>query len=333
MLTAQDYQGLYGIIPTPALPGADRYAAVDTVDLDETERLINVLIRDGVTGLIVLGTTGECATLSEADYDAFVECALETVGRRVPTLVGATAMGAHQSVHRLRKIQDLGADGTLLGLPMWQPLTTKPAVSFYAEISRIFPDLAVMVYANARAFRYDFPADFWAAVAQAAPTVTSAKYSRTAGLTDLIAATKHRINFVPNDMVVQDFFAISPSTTTACWATAAAMNPVPCVALMEAIRQNRTQAIDELAAAIRWANEPVSHIFNNAEIFGKYTIQLEKTRINAAGYSACGPVRPPYTDFPETYAAPSRECGARWAAICTAYRGSFEFAERPWLPG
>ena len=102
MLTAKEYQGLYAIIPTPARAGADRYDATGTVDLDETERVINALIRDGSSGLIVLGTTGECATLSQPDYDAFVECVLETVNRRVPVLVGATALGAHEAVRRLR---------------------------------------------------------------------------------------------------------------------------------------------------------------------------------------------------------------------------------------
>ncbi|MCK9564286.1 MAG: hypothetical protein M0R02_16350, partial [Bacteroidales bacterium] len=224
----------------------------------------------------------------------------------------------------------LGGDGTLLGLPMWQPLTTAPAVDFYAEISRLFPELAIMVYANARAFRYGFPPEFWAAVAKAAPTATSAKYSRTQGLADLIAATGGRINFVPNDMVVHEFHAISPETTTAGWATAAGMNPLPSVALMQAIRDNRTDAIAELAAAIDWANKPVKIIIDDPEVFAKYTIQLEKTRINAAGYSHCGPLRPPYGDFPEEYAALSRECGERWARICRAYQGNFTFNDRPW---
>lgn len=278
MLTAKDYQGLYAIIPTPARPNAGSYDATNTVDLAETERLIQALLRDGASGLIVLGTTGECATLSEPDYNAFVECVLETVGRRVPTLVGATAMGAHEVVRRLRKIRDLKGDGTLLGLPMWQPLTTGPAVDFYAEISRLFPELAIMAYANARAFRYDFPQEFWAAVAKEAPTVTSAKYSRTQGLAELLAATEGKINFMANDMVVQDFYAISPETTTAGWSTAAGMNPLPAVELMRAIKEGRTEAIAEMAAAIAWANAPLKSIFDDAEVFGKYTIQLEKTR-------------------------------------------------------
>jgi trans-o-hydroxybenzylidenepyruvate hydratase-aldolase len=330
MITAQDIRGMYAIIATPAKPNAGRLDAVDTVDLLETEKLINNLIRDGSTGLIVLGTTGECATLSTPDFEAYVTCVVDTVARRVPTFVGATALGGHEVVRRLRFVKERGADGSLLGLPMWQPLTTKAAVDYYAGISELFPDLAIMAYANARAFRYAFPLEFWTAVSKAAPTVTSAKYSRAAGLKELIAATNKKINFVPNEMVVHDFYALSPETTTACWATASGMNPLPAVALMEAIKAGNQPAIDTLVAAIAWANEPIIPIVDNPELFAQYNIQLEKTRINAAGYSKCGPVRPPYQDFPEEHASPARECGKRWAAICKAYKGNFTFEEGPW---
>lgn len=330
VMQAQDIRGMYAIIATPAKAGADRIDAVDTVDLAKTEQLVNALIRDGSTGLIILGTTGECATLSSKDYEAFAECVLETVARRIPTFVGATAMGGHEVAHRLRFLKDRGADGTLLGLPMWQPLTTKMAVDYYAAVSEAFPDIAIMAYANARAFRYSFPNEFWTAVAKAAPTVTSAKYSRVAGLRELIAATGNRINFVPNEMVVHEFYAVSPETTTACWATASGMNPAPAVALIQAISQKNSAAIERIAAAIAWANEPIIPMVENPELFSHYNIQMEKTRINAAGYSDCGPVRPPYQDFPEEHAAAARECGRRWAELCKAYNGGLAFAPGPW---
>jgi dihydrodipicolinate synthase/N-acetylneuraminate lyase len=328
MMQAQDYQGMYGIIATPAKQDGDRLDAVDTVDFDETERLINKLIHDGVSGLIVAGTTGECATLSNEDYRSFAACVLDTVNRRIPTFVGATSMSGQESVNRLKFLKALGADGTLLGLPMWQPVSTKMAVEYYAGVSALFPDLSIMVYANARAFRYWFPTEFWTEVAKSAPTVSSAKHSKVAGIKELIEATDRRINFMPNDMVVQEFNRISPETTTACWATAAGMGPAPSIALMKALKANDTQAVDQLVAAIAWANEPVMPLVMNPELFATYNIQVEKTRINAAGYSKCGPTRPPYADFPEEYASAAREGGERWATICRLQERGF--AEQPW---
>jgi dihydrodipicolinate synthase/N-acetylneuraminate lyase len=332
MIDAHDIQGMYAIIPTPAKQGAERLDALDTVDLDQTNKMVNKLIDDGATGLIALGTTGECATLSEADYDTFAACVVETVNRRVPTFLGATAMGGHQSVRRLRYISELGADGALLGLPMWQPVTLPMAVEYYGSVSELFPELALMVYANARAFRFSFPPEFWTALLRAAPTATSAKYSKVEGLPELVSSTEGRINFVPNEMQVHRFYEVVPESTTACWATSSGMNPKPAVALMQAIKVNDRPAINTLAAAIAWANEPIRPIVDNPEIFAQYNnnIQMEKTRINAAGYSSCGPTRPPYQHFPEEYAAASRECGRRWAQICAAYRGDSSFEPAPW---
>ncbi len=153
-MQAQDFKGLYAIIPTPARAGAQAIDATDTVALDETERLVRALIDDGANGLIILGTTGECATISNEDYRSFVATVAQTVGKRIPLFVGATAMGGHEAYKRLAFAREQGADGTLLGLPMWQPCTVDMAVRFYAEVGRAFPDLAVMVYANARAFRF-----------------------------------------------------------------------------------------------------------------------------------------------------------------------------------
>jgi dihydrodipicolinate synthase/N-acetylneuraminate lyase len=321
VLSATDLRGLYAIIPTPARPDANRFDAKNTVDLDETARLVEALIRDGASGLITTGTTGECATLSSADFKAFVVCALDTVKRRIPTFVGATALGSHEVAARLDFVREQGADGTLLGLPMWQPVTTGMAIDYYRGASEYRPDLAIMVYANARAFRYNFPVEFWEGVAVKAKTVMSAKTSRPDDLIRKIEVTGKRINFVPIDMQVQDFHAISPATTTACWATAAAMGPQPCIAIMNAVQRNDRKAMDTIAAEIAWANEPILELIHKPEVFAQLNIQVEKIRIDAAGYCRPGPARSPYDEIPPNYAEASRECGRRWAQLREKLKG------------
>lgn len=332
MMQAQDFKGLYGIIATPALPGADSVTATDTVDLVETERLLNKLIDDGTSGVIVLGTTGECATLSDADYYTFTGCVAETVNGRVPTFIGATAMGGHEVARRLKHVQDLGVEGSLLGLPTWQPLTLPMAIDYYSAMSEAFPQIAIMAYANARAFRFDFPLEFWDAIALSAPTVTSAKVSRAPHLAEQIARTEGRIHFMPSDMVVHEFYSASPETTTACWATAAGMNPAPSIAIIDAVNCGDAARIAELAAAIAWANEPITPLVSNPEEFASYNIQMEKTRLNTAGYSTSGPVRPPYQSFPPNHAADARECAARWTRLCEAL-ASGKPEDRHWAAG
>jgi dihydrodipicolinate synthase/N-acetylneuraminate lyase len=294
MLSASDFRGLYAIISTPATANADRWDATATVDLAETVRLVENLIGDGVEGLIALGTTGECATLTPSEYEVFVECVLATVNRRVPTLIGTTALGTHEVVRRTRFARERGADGILLGLPMWQPCTREMATRYYASISTAFPELAIMVYANARAFRFNFsdPA-FWEQLIPVAPTVVAAKFSRANALLSLLAAAKGRVHFLPHDDAVHAFMELSPETTTACWATSASMGPEPPRALIDAILAGDYERAKTVAADIAWANEPTKALLSDAELFASYNIQLEKTRINSAGYCNAGPLRPP----------------------------------------
>src|SRR5690242_14820413 len=261
---------MYAIIATPATAEAGRWDATNTVDLAETERLVNKLIADGATGLIALGTTGECANLIREDYEAFVDCLLATVNHRVPAFVGTTALGLHEAVRRLRFIRERGAEGTLLGLPMWQPCTLDTAVEYYATVSQAFPDLALMVYANSRAFRFDYPPEFWGKVVAKAPTVMSAKFSNPSTLLACLEASQGRVHFLPNEGAVLRFAELSPDTTTGCWATAASMGPQPAVALMDAILAKDWERAKAVDADLKWAGEPVEPIIRNAELFASY---------------------------------------------------------------
>src|SRR6185503_15464618 len=279
-----DFRGVYAIIPTPSKPGAERWDAVDTVDLDETARVIDRLIADGVHGLIVLGTTGECATLTPNEYQSFVACVLESVKKRIPTFIGTTALGTHEVVARTRFAQQQGADGILLGLPMWQPLTVDMAVDYYRSVSEAFPKLALMVYGNGRAFRFKFPPEFWARVVEVAPSLMAAKYSRPESLLAALEASKGRVHFLPHDGGLAKFAALSPETTTACWSTAVSMGPEPVLAQMRAHLAKDTDTSAKIAADLGWVREPIKEIVADAELFATYNIQLEKIRIQEAGY-------------------------------------------------
>ena len=319
MLTAQDIKGMYAIIPTPALPGSNKWDATETIDLGETSKLVDKLILDGASGLIALGTTGECATLTTEEYTEFTKCVLSTINHRVPCFIGATALGTHEVIKRLKFIQKEGADGSLLGLPMWQPLTREMAVKYYESISEAFPELTIMAYANARAFRFNFDVEFWNQVSRKAPTITCAKFSNSKILLEALKATNNRINFVPIDSAAYEFYSLSPDTTTACCATAASMGPQPSIALIDAITNKNSRLAQKISDDIDWANEIVDDIIRDPDLFASYNIQLEKARISAAGYCNPGPVRPPYDFIPDDMLDKCTENGLRWTEICKKY--------------
>ena len=70
---------------------------------------------------------------------------------------------------------------------------------------------------------------------------------------------------------------------------------------------------------MNWASEPVIPIAQNHEVFAAYNIQIEKIRMEAAGYCRPGPLRPPYDVIPPEYEEAARECGRRWAELHRRY--------------
>lgn len=317
MISAKDLRGVVAIMPTPAKEGADRPDAVNTVNLDETARLAESLIRDGAAAIMALGTMGECATVSQQDYEAFVDCLLKTVRNRIPTFIGATALGTHEIARRIRFLKERGATGTLLGIPMWQPATPEMAVQFYASISEVFADFPIMVYANSRAFRFDFGLDFWKAIVERAPTVMSSKFSNRGILQEAVKATKGRINFIPPVGLAYAFAQISPDAMATCWTPS--VGPQPAIVLMNAIAARDWVRAKAVADDIAWAVEPHHVITGPQEIFASYNIQLEKFLMAASEYCQPGPVRPPYNVIPEDFAAAARESGRRFAKLREKY--------------
>jgi dihydrodipicolinate synthase/N-acetylneuraminate lyase len=317
MISANDIKGALAIMPTPAKEGAERLDATDTVDLDETARLAESLVRDGATGIMALGTMGECATTSPGDYEAFVDCLLRTVRGRIPAFVGTTALSGHEIARRIKFVKERGATGTLLGIPMWQPATLDMAVKFYADVAATFPDFPIMVYANARAFRFPFGVDFWGAVVTRAPTVMSAKFSSKAILKDSVAVTKGRVNFVPPVGLAYEFAQISPETATTCWIPA--VGPQIGLALMNALAQKSAQQAKAVADDIAWAVEPHHMITGSQDVFASYNIQMEKILMGASGYCKPGPIRPPYNVMPDDFARAARESGQRFAKLREKY--------------
>jgi dihydrodipicolinate synthase/N-acetylneuraminate lyase len=317
MITANDIRGVLAIMPTPAKEGADRITATNTVDLEETSRLADSLIHDGATGIMALGTMGECATLSQSDYEAFVDCLLQAVGGRVPTFIGTTSLGGHEIARRIRFVKERGATGTLLGIPMWQPATLDMAVTFYTSVSQAFPDFPIMVYANARAFRFQFGIEFWERIAKSAPTVIAAKFSNRSILREAVAVTQNRVNFVPPISLAFEFAQISPETATTCWVPS--VGPQPAIALMNALAARDADQAKAVANDIAWALQPHHVITGAPDVFASYNIQLEKISMGASGYCKPGPIRPPYNVMPENFARAAAETGQRLGRLREKY--------------
>ena len=126
-----------------------------------------------------------------------------------------------------RELIDIGAQGTMLGVPMWVKMDLPTAVQFYRDVAEAVPDAAIAVYANPEAFKFDFPRPFWAEMSKI-PQVVTAKYLGI-GMLDLDLKLAPNIRFLPHE---DDYYAaarINPERMTAFWSSGSMCGPAtPC---------------------------------------------------------------------------------------------------------
>lgn len=318
LMTVDEVQGAWAIMPTPAIDNANDWRETDTVDLDETARAVEGMVASGVDGILSLGTLGECATLTRAEKRKFVATAVEAAAGRTPFFTGTTSLGTRETIEQTREAYDLGARGTMLGLPMWCAADMKTAIRFFQDVAEACPDMAICLYANIAAFRFPFEAAFWAEVSKI-PQVVMAKHGSVPTFAQDLAAVEGRVRLMPIEAMYLPGAQAAPDQVTAFWSSGAACGPNLAVRLRDVVAQAKQSgdwaAASELSEAIGKTVWPLIPGGNNFEEFNKYNIGLEKERINAGGWMKAGPCRPPYIFVPEEYMTGARISGNGWAAL------------------
>ncbi len=315
-LSVDDIKGAWAILPTPAKPNASDWRELDTVDLDETARMVEGLIKGGINGILSMGTLGEAATLTYDEKIAYMGALVESARGRIPVFVGTTTLNTRDTISLTLKAQDIGADGTMLGIPMWCAPSTETAVQFYRDVAAGAPDMNYAIYANPEAFKFEFPRDFWTQVAEI-PQVVTAKYIGVGPLMRDMSAIRGRIKLLPLDF---EYYAAAriDEFIDAFWTSGAVCGPSVSVYIRDVIADARATGDWRKAKAFQAKLGPTAATLfphGSFQTFSMYNIALEKTRMDAAGWINAGPIRPPYHLCPEEFLAGARISGEMWAEL------------------
>lgn len=130
---------LTGIIPPMLTPLRDR----DTLDLPALERLIEHLLAGGVSGLFILGTTGEGPSLGYRLRRELITHATRFVQHRVPVLVGISDTAFVESAALARHSAACGADALVLAPPYYMP-EGQPELREY--LNHLLPELPLPLF-------------------------------------------------------------------------------------------------------------------------------------------------------------------------------------------
>lgn len=115
------------------------------VDFESLERIVNDQITAGVNALIVCGTTGEPATMTEQERISTVKCVVETTAGRVPVIAGAGSNCTATAIANCQKYETLGVDGLLIVTPYYNKCTQKGLIAHYEAIAKS-TTLPIIVY-------------------------------------------------------------------------------------------------------------------------------------------------------------------------------------------
>ncbi|TWU07910.1 putative 2-keto-3-deoxy-galactonate aldolase YagE [Stieleria varia] len=132
---------LSGIVPPLVTPLADR----DKLDQPGLERLIEHVIAGGVSGVFILGTTGEAPSLGYRLRREMISQTVRLVDGRIPVLVGVTDTAFVESVALAEHAAQCGADAAVLTTPYYFPAGQTELTRYVQNIAPLIP-LPLMLY-------------------------------------------------------------------------------------------------------------------------------------------------------------------------------------------
>ncbi len=105
------------------------------VDYAAFGKLIDWQIEQGIDALVIAGTTGEGATLSDAEHRQVLRFALERIAGRVPAIAGTGSNDTAYAISMSRFACSLGYDALLVVTPYYNKATQKGLIQSFTAIA------------------------------------------------------------------------------------------------------------------------------------------------------------------------------------------------------
>ena len=107
------------------------------VDYLALERLIEKDLAEGAKAIVLLGTTGEGATVKDNEREKMIRFAKKVMGKRCKLIVGTGHNDFEKAYSNTMMAKKLGADGVLVVTPYYNKTTQKGLVEYYTKLAEI----------------------------------------------------------------------------------------------------------------------------------------------------------------------------------------------------
>ncbi|MFH1244885.1 MAG: 4-hydroxy-tetrahydrodipicolinate synthase [Candidatus Omnitrophota bacterium] len=116
-----------------------------TIDEQRFKNLIEFQIKNGTTGIVPCGTTGESATLSLEEHERVIELTVQTVAGRVPVIAGTGSNSTAEAITLSKHAKSAGADAVLLITPYYNKPTQQGIYLHFKAIAQEV-DIPIVLY-------------------------------------------------------------------------------------------------------------------------------------------------------------------------------------------
>jgi 4-hydroxy-tetrahydrodipicolinate synthase len=122
------FEGAYTALVTPFKN--------EKIDYDALEKHIEFQIKEGIDGVIPMGTTGESPTISFEEHEEFIRRVVKIVNKRVKVIAGTGANSTSEAIWLTKGAEDAGVDAALSVNPYYNKPTQKGLVAHYEAIAK-----------------------------------------------------------------------------------------------------------------------------------------------------------------------------------------------------
>ena len=106
-----------------------------SVNYDKLKEILEEQIASETDAIIICGTTGESATMSEKEHSEVIKFAVDTVAKRIPVIAGTGSNCTQTAIELSKQDEEDGADALLLVTPYYNKATQNGLIAHYKAIA------------------------------------------------------------------------------------------------------------------------------------------------------------------------------------------------------
>ena len=111
------------------------FHADGSINYDKLEELIDFHCNNGTDSIVICGTTGESATMTEAEHVECIKKAVEFTKGRIPVVAGTGSNATYTAIELSKEAEAAGADGLLVVTPYYNKCTQAGLAAHYTAIA------------------------------------------------------------------------------------------------------------------------------------------------------------------------------------------------------